>query len=80
MQLKIYLFGITKDIIGGNQLEIAAPPGLTVGQLRAQLCQAYPGLVALRSLAIAVNSEYAEDPQPVLPTDEVALIPPVSGG
>jgi molybdopterin synthase sulfur carrier subunit len=40
----------------------------------------YPALEKLRSLFIAVNQQYAEDNQSINETDEIALIPPVSGG
>ncbi len=80
MQLNIYLFGITKEIIGGGQLAYVAKQPLTVGQLRAELCQQYPALTALRSLAIAVNNDYAEEDLALSASDEIALIPPVSGG
>jgi molybdopterin synthase sulfur carrier subunit len=40
----------------------------------------YPNLKGLKSLLIAVNNEYAEDSVELLESDEIALIPPVSGG
>ncbi|WP_374165685.1 molybdopterin converting factor subunit 1 [Arcticibacter sp. MXS-1] len=79
--MKILLFGITKDIIGSGQLDLSLPAGMeTVGELRQFLKEQYKGLAALRSLAIAVDSEYAEDGMKLSPSAEIALIPPVSGG
>jgi molybdopterin synthase sulfur carrier subunit len=52
----------------------------TVGELREALMAQYPALQELRSLFIAVNQSYADDSQPLRPEDEIALIPPVSGG
>ena len=40
----------------------------------------YPALRELSSLALAVNQAYARDKDPVHESDEIALIPPVSGG
>jgi molybdopterin synthase sulfur carrier subunit len=40
----------------------------------------FPALAALRSLAVAVNGQYADAATSIQPGDEVALIPPVSGG
>jgi molybdopterin synthase sulfur carrier subunit len=40
----------------------------------------YPPLKELASYMIAVNNNYASDTQTILSTDEIALIPPVSGG
>ncbi len=52
----------------------------TVGQLKTWLAERYPAMQKLSSLAVAVDSEYADDAQPLRPGQEVALIPPVSGG
>ncbi|HEY9488383.1 MAG TPA: MoaD/ThiS family protein [Chryseosolibacter sp.] len=48
--------------------------------MRSALRHRYPALVEIRSLMIAVNSCYAEDDQSIGESDEIALIPPVSGG
>lgn len=80
MTIRLLTFGIARDICGGAELELDLPEGATVGQLREQLLRRYPRLLDLRAIAIAVNSEYARDDQPLRPDDEVALIPPVSGG
>jgi sulfur-carrier protein len=75
----IKAFGITKDIVGGRETMLEAG-GSTVGSLRSALKQRYPALQEIRSLMIAVNSTYAEDDLSIAETDEIALIPPVSGG
>jgi sulfur-carrier protein len=76
---KVKAFGITKEILGGKEIVIDLA-GLTVQDLRHHLVSAYPKLVGLRSLMIAVNNNYAEDTVSLKETDEIALIPPVSGG
>ncbi|GGG45226.1 hypothetical protein GCM10011414_13450 [Croceivirga lutea] len=84
--MTILLFGVTKDIIGTPQLSIPTSTFTgkespkTVGDLRSFLQNAYPELKKLSSLAIAVNNNYAEDTKPINSFDEIALIPPVSGG
>ena len=78
MDLK--LFGVAKDIIGSNKLSITAEDFATVGELKQWLSQQYPKLQQLRSVAVAINSEYAEDNQSLQNAHEIALIPPVSGG
>ncbi|VAW48529.1 hypothetical protein MNBD_GAMMA03-103 [hydrothermal vent metagenome] len=75
----VKLFGITREIVGKPILEINDPIN-TVGQLKEFMIATYPKIKALNSLLIAVNSEYAEDGVALNPTDEIALIPPVSGG
>lgn len=84
--MNILLFGVTKDIIGSPSLSIPTSGfsgkeiPKTVGDLRKYLGKAYPGLKKLSSLAIAVNNNYAEDEKEINSFDEIALIPPVSGG
>lgn len=80
MKLKILAFGITKDILGAAEKELETQDDLKVGQLKRILEENFPPLVKLKSYFIAVNEEYAEDDQTIVNTDEVALIPPVSGG
>ena len=80
MKTKVLLFGITREILGGNTYEADLLPGGTVGQLKSMLVERFPKLEGLASLMVAVNNEYAKDEQPIGPNDEVALIPPVSGG
>ena len=75
----IKAFGVTKDIVGSRE-SVFEIDGNTVGSLRNSLKKQYPSLEAIRSLMIAVNNSYAEDEQPIGESDEIALIPPVSGG
>ncbi|MGB5404587.1 molybdopterin converting factor subunit 1 [Robiginitalea sp.] len=81
--MTVLLFGVTRDIVGTGSLEIPAneAKGLkTVEDLKTHLKKGYPGLKDLSSLAIAVNQSYASEGDPIQDTDEIALIPPVSGG
>lgn len=80
MNLKIALFGIAREIVGQSSLEVSAPEGQSVQALLAGLREQYPALGGLSSLAVAVNNEYAEDGATLSERDEIALIPPVSGG
>lgn len=79
--MEVLLFGITREIVGTNKLVI--PDGVrveNVQMLRDWLNGQYKGLKDLSSLAIAVNTEYADDSLALNGTEEIALIPPVSGG
>ena len=79
--MELLLFGIVKDIIGTARLTVPASHDIsTVGALKQWLVQHYPTLVNLKSLAVAVDSEYAKDDQLLTGNNEIALIPPVSGG
>ncbi len=77
--ITVKLFGITREIVGSPILEIEEVLE-SVGQLKTFMMTTYPKIKGLNSLLIAVNSEYAEDDQTLKSTDEIALIPPVSGG
>ncbi|RDY61589.1 MoaD/ThiS family protein [Flagellimonas nanhaiensis] len=84
--MTILLFGITKDIVGSPTLSVPTSnisgkkvPN-TVKELKTYLGKNYPELNKLSSLAVAVNNSYAEDDTIINSYDEIALIPPVSGG
>ncbi|HEX3384736.1 MAG TPA: MoaD/ThiS family protein [Mucilaginibacter sp.] len=79
MKVNVLAFGIAKDIFGGSTLMIDVP-GNTTSDLRAGLEQQFPRLKQLRSYMIAVNNEYAENSHMLTEKDEIAIIPPVSGG
>jgi molybdopterin converting factor subunit 1 len=80
MTLKILTFGIARDIIGGSTFNVEMPDNATVADLKQQLLNAYPRFGNLSSLLIAVNEEYGDDETPLHERDDIALIPPVSGG
>ncbi len=77
-KLKLKVFGIARDIMGGREVEINAVQN--VSELRKMLLSNYPKLKELNSLLIAVNQSYAADEISLSETDEIAIIPPVSGG
>ena len=80
MKYKINLFGIAKDIVGSNVTEIVVSQSADVQAVLGELKTNYPKLKDIKSLLIAVNNEYAELDLILSENDEIALIPPVSGG
>ncbi|MBB6461687.1 MoaD/ThiS family protein [Flammeovirga kamogawensis] len=79
--MKILLFGIAKDIIGSSVLDWKLEDeGSTSSELLVSLKTKYPELSKLRSIALAVNGEHALGEEILKKGDEVALIPPMSGG
>lgn len=78
--LNVLLFGITRDLVGQSQLAVPLSSGARVADLMAHLNAQYPALANVKSILVAVNSEYADPEHVLTPSDEVALIPPVSGG
>lgn len=78
--ISVLLFGIARDLTGQSTVSIPLGGEVSVGDLLSQLHQRYPALTGIRSLLVAVNGEYAEVDQLLTNNDEVAIIPPVSGG
>lgn len=80
MQVSVLFFGITKELIGKRQITMDLPDIITVAEFKRILQEKYPELTDLSSLAIAINSSYAFERDLINASDEIALIPPVSGG
>lgn len=81
--MTIKLFGIAGDIVGSTSLSLPKDDWAaitSVGALKAYLYKLYPRLGELSSLAVAVNKSYAGEDTAIDGMDEIALIPPVSGG
>ena len=79
--VKVLLFGAAADQAGIRQTEISMGGSATLEELWSILADMHPDLVPMRdTLAFAVNSEYARMDDRVSPGDEVAVLPPVSGG
>jgi molybdopterin synthase sulfur carrier subunit len=80
MMGKILAFGVVKEIMGGALNDVAFDDGITVEALKSKLEEQFPRLKQLTTFMIAVNGEYATAGQVIKQGDEVAIIPPVSGG
>lgn len=80
MKVNILAFGIVKEIFGNSAIEVDINTVATVEQLKVQLEEKYPRLKQLASYMVAVNNEYAQQEQLIEIKDEIAIIPPVSGG
>lgn len=74
--VKVLLFGRLKEICGQSVIEMNAND---TDELRQQLWSDYPGL-ASQTMAMAVNRRLVAANEPLKPGDEVALMPPYSGG
>lgn len=77
---KILGFGIAKDIFGSSAIELQMDANATIAQLKKQLEEKYPKLQKLASYLVAVNETYAQNDTILNAEDEIAIIPPVSGG
>lgn len=79
--MKIISFGVTKDITGSLFIDFDAGENkVTIAEFKERLFIKYPALGNLTTLSFAVNNEYTTNETVVGNDDEVALIPPVSGG
>lgn len=81
MTITVQLFARGRELVGMGTVIVELPAGTTVAELRRSLALRYPPLAPLLDhSAIAVNHDFADDARALSATDEVAIIPPVSGG
>ena len=81
MTVRVLFVAELAERVGQRELELDLADGTTVGAALAALVDRYPALAAVRDrLAVAVNLAYADAHRTLIDSDELALIPPVSGG
>jgi molybdopterin synthase catalytic subunit len=81
VQVTVRLFGVVREAAGARELRIELPAGAKVSDLRALLERDQPLLRSLGSrLRVAVNQELSAEVRSLREGDEVAFLPPVSGG
>ncbi len=80
MKINILAFGISKDIFNSSTVCLEMANDATVYNLKYLLEQKYPRLKQLASYMVAVNNQYALPGDNIHERDEIAIIPPVSGG
>jgi molybdopterin converting factor subunit 1 len=81
MRVRVLFFGMLKEMIGKSAETIDLPEGASVADILKQYGSQIPRLKAvLPSLALAVNQQYASPGTKLKSDDEVAMLPPVSGG
>jgi molybdopterin converting factor subunit 1 len=81
MRVTVRLFARLREIVGAPEVSRDVPEGATLGVVWDRLAAEYPGLAPYRaSISGAVNADYARMRAEVHDGDEVAFLPPVSGG
>jgi molybdopterin synthase catalytic subunit len=81
MRVAVRTFAAYREAIGREQVEVEAPEPLTVGEVWTLLAERFPGLRRYAPPArFVVNDEFVSPDHRLRDADEVALIPPVSGG
>jgi molybdopterin converting factor subunit 1 len=80
MKLRVLFFGVLRDRFGSEE-RLEHFPGRTVADLLHYYRAVAPELLPLwASVAVAVNQQYAQAQASLNDNDEIALLPPVSGG
>lgn len=81
MHVTIRLFARLREMAGGSELARQVPDGATAADAWQALVREFPPMDEYsRNVACAVNEEYARLTAPLKDGDEVAFLPPVSGG
>jgi molybdopterin converting factor subunit 1 len=81
MRVTVRLFARLRDITGATELKREVAEGATIATVWRDLVGQYPDLAPYeRTMSTAVNADYARMTAPVKDGDEVAFLPPVSGG
>ncbi len=81
MRVRVLFFGRLKDIVGKSEEDAELSDGARVEDLFARYGRSFPELAKFRpSVVASVNQEFAEWRAPLASGDEVAFLPPVSGG
>lgn len=81
MDITVLLFGITRELINSNSININIKAGSSVNDFKTELEKKFPQLKNLNSYAIAINENYVANEHMIIQDkDIVAIIPPVSGG
>jgi molybdopterin converting factor subunit 1 len=81
MRVTVRLFARLRDLAGSGELVRDVPAPATVATVWQTLVNELPALQEYeRTMSVAVNADYAKMSAPVADGDEVAFLPPVSGG
>jgi molybdopterin converting factor subunit 1 len=81
MRVTVRVFARLREILGANELERDVPDGATIRSVWQALADEHPAVAPYASsVSAARNLEYAAMTTPVADGDEIAFLPPVSGG
>lgn len=81
MKVKLLFFASCRNITGTKELIWDVSENMTVGEIKKEIAAQYPKLASMEKvLSIAVNAEYVDGSIVLSDGDEIAFIPPVSGG
>lgn len=81
MLVKVRLFARLRELTGASELNREAPDGATARDVWSRLAREFPSIADYeRAVSCAVNEEYASMTTVLRDGDEIAFLPPVSGG
>ena len=81
MHVTIRLFARLREMAGASELAREVPEGATASDAWSALVREFPSMAGYsRNIACAVNEEYSRLTAPLKDGDEIAFLPPVSGG
>ena len=81
MKVKLLFFASLKDIAGRRELEMELDDASTLQQVTEKLASLYPEIGLMQnSVRIAINQEFADEDSSLNNGDEIAFLPPMSGG
>ncbi len=80
-KIKIRLFAILREVVGEKEITITVPTGVTVSCLNDEIFKKYPQLKSFKNKFVtSVNCKTKSSDTIISSSDEIALLPPVSGG
>ncbi len=81
MKIRVRFFAVLREVVGREQVEMEVEPEITAGGLLDSLVAEHAKLARyLDVIQVAINQDFAERDTKITAGDEVALLPPVSGG
>ena len=81
VRVKVLFFGRVKEIVGRSEDSVEIAPGTLIESLFRRYTENHPALAGFRSCLVASrNQEFATWTTPLAANDEIAFLPPVSGG
>ena len=80
-KIKVRLFAILREVVGEGEITITVPSGVTVSYLNNEILKKYPQLKSFSNKFVtSVNCKVTTGETIITSSDEIALLPPVSGG
>ena len=80
-KIKVRLFANLRELVGEREITLTLPGGVTVGYLNNEILKKYPQLKSFSNKFVtSVNCKVTTGDSIISSSDEIALLPPVSGG